>query len=302
MTFLLNYTDPFLESVSDAYPMSGAHAYSAVETLPEPYPSLDTLQDGYITDLFSGIFTDFTVDRGPQPSNALPKGFALQSSPAIQHQVGAMISLLATQYALTPQVISVSSHGFPMELARTIFTCDHLAEYVAAFFSSFHPHTPFIHRPTFDIEQASPHVLLAVSLLGSIFATPHDDALCARYFFDLAEEHVFGVLRGAIDGETYASSEIIEIVQAAVIMYSLQVNSNHEPIRHRMRVARFAEIVAAMRHLDLFRTVRASKKGMRTWEHFIADEVKIRFDNPFDALWLNANKSGLLPGCTKRAA
>lgn len=301
MTFLLNYTHPFLEAVSDAFPMSGAHAESAVEPLPGASSSFGTVQDGYIADLFSGIFSEPVLEREPQPSNPGAGALTLQSSSAAQHQVAAMVSLLVAQFALTPHVLTVASQGFPIDLARTVLAAHHVAEYVAAFFALVNPHTPFIHQPSFDIETASPVLLLALTLMGSIFATPHDDALCARFFFNLAEEHVFAVLRTVTQGEGYASSGTIEVVQAAVLMYSLQVNSNYEPIRHRMRVSRFGDLVAALRRLNLFSTVRCSSKdGLGTWKQFIADEVKIRFDEPHNMMEASADKSDLLPECSRR--
>jgi hypothetical protein len=269
MRFLLNYTNPVLESVSDAFPLSEAHAQPAAGLRgsfcnPDSY-----MHDGFMADLFAAEFQELYTYE-----DAVPSDFAATSNPQsghIQHQVEALLHLLQAQYDSAFRPYEFPTGQFPTELARAVFTSDNVIMYVSAFFSSFHPHTPFLHRPSFDIGTASVHLLLAVSLVGSIFCTPQDDALSARCFFSLGEEYVFGLLREKIIRGSHASYENIEIVQAAVLFHALQVNSNDEGARHRIRVHRFPEIVAAIRCLDLFSVTRTSHDGFGDWGQYILD-------------------------------
>jgi hypothetical protein len=276
MGFMLNYTDPRLESVSDAFSLSEAHAEPPAALRGSFCNPSTYMHDDFMADLFSGEFMELYTYEDVELSNPTPTS-DLQSSPN-QHQAEAIISVLQTQYDSMPSIVGFSPGRFPTDLAIAVFTSDNIAEYVSAFFGSFHPHTPFVHRPSFDIGTASVHLLLAVSLVGSIFCTPQDNALSARYFFGLGEEYVFGLLREKITRGSYASSESIEIVQAAVLFHALQVNSNDEGVRHRIRVHRFPEIVAAIRCLGLFGTTRTSHAGSGDWEQYVLDEVKIRYE------------------------
>jgi hypothetical protein len=284
MNFMLNYTDPFLESVSDAYALSEAHAEPIVELHGTAYKAASYSQEGCIADLFPDIFLDLYMDQDIETCDLIPTAIPPHASTSIQKPIEALISLLTAQYESRPDLLPSSTRQFPIELARAVFTSNNIVGYVSAFFSYFHPHTPFLHRPSFDAENVSSHLLLAVSLVGSIFCTPQDHALSARCFFGLGEEYVFGLLRNVITHNNRSSEESIQIVQAAVLMHALQVNSNHEGVRHRIRVTRFPEIVAAMRCLGLFGTLRTPHSSNTDWKQFITDEVKIRYDSYYARL------------------
>jgi hypothetical protein len=268
MTFMLNYTNPVLESVSDAFVLSEAHAEAAMDSRIHLGPT-GFLHDGHMADLFPGIFADQEMESIDQDVLAFP----ISSPTLMQNRVGETILLLEAQHELT----SETSSSFPLDMARSVFTCTNVVDYVAAFFHFFHPHTPFIHRLTFKIEKVSLHLLLAVVLVGSIFCTPQDNALAARFFFSLAEELVFKLLRDMITRPSCICNESVQVVQAAVLIHALKVNSNHEGVRLRVRVNRFPEIIAAMRHLGLFGVARINYEELGDWEQFVVDETRIRY-------------------------
>lgn len=277
MTFMLNYTNPVLESVSDAFVISEAHAEPSVNhfaTLDQP---VGFLHDDFMADLFSGILSDFDTDRQmecigrPQPVIMMPP------APVLEQRATALVALLRAQHDSTPTASSFPAGKFPVDLTKVVFSGNNLVEDISAFFNFFYPHTPFIHRPSFDVRKVSLHLLLTVVLVGSIFRTPQDDALYARYFFDLAEEYIFERLSEVIvHSRDSTEGDTNDIMQAAVLVHALQVNSNHGDIRLRVRVDRFPKIVAAMRRLGLFSVARTKSLDDRTWEQFIFDEVRVR--------------------------
>jgi hypothetical protein len=272
MTFMLNYTNPVLESVSDAFAISGAHAEPTTDSTTTFKPPAGFFHDEYITDLFSGIFSELEMGQETELIDQLVTTLPVLPPTCMQYRADEMIVLLKAQHDLTQD----ANGHFAMVMARSVFTSPNLVEFVSNFFHFFHPHTPFIHRPMFNMENVSIHLLLAVFLVGSIFCTPQDDALATRYFFSLAEEYVFQLLREVIMRPSSSCDANMHIVQAAVLVHALQVNSNHEGVRLRVRVNRFPEIVAAMRHLDLFRVVRMKNSELGAWEQFIMDETRIR--------------------------
>lgn len=277
MNFLLEYTNPALESVSDAFAISGAHGDSVAVLDAQLFGAANFVNDALMTDLFSDIFPqDHTEASNPLlngPSDIL--GFS--STESLQGRADELVLLLEAQYHTAPSSFPLLVQQFPTGLAKVVFTSDNITTYASAFFTFFHPHTPFLHRPSVDLGTIPLYLLLAISLLGSVFATPTDDALSARCFFSLGEEHIFGLLQQLIDRETTSSDDEVSLVQAAVLMHALQVNSNHDGVRHRIRVHRFPDIVAAVRKLGLFDMTCSRLGDQSRWEDYMYDEVKIRY-------------------------
>ena len=241
-------------------------------------------------DLFAGVYSDIYANQniGPVDATPIPVYFPLSPPTA---RIETLLSLLATQYASNPDAFALPADHLQTNLARAVFTGHNILQYVTAFFTYFHPHTPFIHRPSFNIETVSMPLLLAISLLGSVFAAPQDDALSARYFFDLGEEYVFGLMHQTSTADSYTNDGRIQILQAAVLMHGLQIDSNNDCVRLRIRTHRFPAIVAALRRLELFGTVRTPQSGIAGWDQFIADEVKIRYGIRLHDIFVNTSDS-----------
>ena len=276
ITFLRNYTDPLLGSVSDAFDLSAAHT----EPFEEPGESLKSasyMYDDYMEDLFSGVFSDLYTNENAGPIDSTPAPIPLLSSPLIDNRTEGILSLLAGQYKSNPNIFGFPKDHFPVALARAVFNGNNIAKCVTAFSTVCHLYAPFIHRPSFDIEKVSLPLLIATTLLGSIYAAPQDDALSARYFFDLGEDYVFSLLHQVSTASHRLNDENIQIVQAAVLMHALQMDPNNDGVRSRIRAHRFPAIVAAMRRLDLFGTTHIPQSEHVDWNRFIADEVKIRY-------------------------
>jgi hypothetical protein len=270
--FLLNYTNPYLDSVSDAYALSGAHAEAAVEHFEKFRRPASYLQDDCMADLFPGIFSNLYTDHGSPPE---PTSFSPACS--IGPRIEAIIQLLKTHYDSSGVLLTSTPHQFPMDKARSVFTEANVVERVSAFFSCFHPHVPFIHRSSFNIETIPLHLLLTVSLIGSVFSTSQDDTLPSRFFFDLGEEYVFKLLREVMTGSKRSENDV-KVLQSAVLVHALQMNSNDESVRHRMRTTRFPEIVASMRRLSLAGAIRTTRCDAVDWKRFIEEESRIRYD------------------------
>lgn len=279
MTFMLNYTNPVLDLVSDAFAISEAHAEPPVNAAVDFEMAAGFLHDDdFMADLFSGIFAHFDVSQNIENTDEFLPEFSV-SSVLVEHRAVELIALLRAQYESMQgksESPFATSEGL-IDTASAVFTAHRLTVFIAAFFQFFHPHTPFIHRATFDVNKVSGSLLLGVVLVGSIFCAPQDAALSARHFFGLAEEHVCKLLRKvAAQADYLKDDEAVEIVQSAVLVHALQVNSNHDGARRRVRVNCFSEIVAAMRHLGLFSSGRKNGPPECSWVDFIDDEVKIR--------------------------
>ncbi|KAH7414562.1 hypothetical protein DE146DRAFT_640672 [Phaeosphaeria sp. MPI-PUGE-AT-0046c] len=276
MTFLLNYTNPALESVSDAFAISGAHAKSADILDGQLFGNSGYMNDGLMDDLFSDIFPNANPEPVTLAHDEPAIVMAFPSTDPLHHRTDELVSLLQCQYKATPSALSLLVNQFPADLAKAVFSSDNITAYASAFFTYFQPHTPFIHRPSVDLQTVSSHLLLTITLLGSVFAVPTDDALAARCFFGLAEEYIFVLLRERIIRDVVSSDDSIGLIQAAVLIHALQVNSNHEGVRHRIRVHRFPEIMAAVRKLGLFGMICTKSYTHGSWQDYVHDEIKIR--------------------------
>jgi hypothetical protein len=279
MTFMLNYTNPVLDLVSDAFAISEAHAEPPINPADVvELPAGFLHDDDFMADLFSGIFADFDVSPNSDITQKTLPEFSV-SSVLVEHRAAELIALLRAQHESmqTKSESPFTTSEAMMDLANVVFTSHNLTGFITAFFQFFHPHTPFIHRATFDVNKVSAFLLLGVVLVGSIFCAPQDAALSARYFFGLAEEHVCQLLRQvAAQSDRFKDGEAIDVIQSAVLVHALQVNSNHDGNRRRVRVNCFSEIVAAMRYLGLFSSGHEKGRDECGWEDSVNEEVKIR--------------------------
>jgi hypothetical protein len=274
---LRNYTDPSLDAVRDAFVLSEAHAEQPVAEpleLPDGYcEPVSYINDDFMDSLFSGVFLDFPMDHDAEMPDTVPTMAVSIPFPQMHHRTEELVRLLECQHKAL-HTLPLSNERAPIDLFRAVLSSDNVAKYVSAFFRYFHPHTPFIHQASFDVETVSSQLLLAVSLVGSGFLAPQDHALSARGFFGLAEEYVFGLLRQMGTQRSMSAGDILSTVQAALLIHALQMDSNNAAVRLRMRVNRFPAILASMRSLGWLGATRAR---LEDCEQFIFDEQKIRY-------------------------
>jgi hypothetical protein len=278
--FLLSYTDPSLEATTDAFAAVGAHAEAAVG-LPESNPDSSgshPMFEGVFEGSFAGIFSEVPVDPNGMSHYSSSLGTSPDQMILLQSRTEKLIHQLQVQYERGVDLAKVSQPPFPVHLARTVFTAGNLLEYVSAYFDYAHPHFPFLHRPTFDIQDVSLPLLLAVFLNGSSQYIPQDDALSARQFFALSEEYIFQLLHARVIDYSQENMYAIETLQAALLMVSLQSCFNDPMIRYRIRVNRHPAMVASVRSLSLADTKRTKSADAINWELFVIEETRVRYD------------------------
>lgn len=167
---------------------------------------------------------------------------------------------------------------FDIAMAKSVFTAHNASEILLAYFHYCHGYMPFIHRPTFVVDQVSLPLLLALIMAGSFFSPPKDHALSARNFLRTAEELIFSQesLRNYV--EIPASSltlHDIQALQAALAIIMVQGEMNDCSTRRRIRLKRFPVVVGAVRAWGLTR-IRHPDAGQQ-WVDYAAEEVRIRY-------------------------
>ncbi|KAH6949694.1 hypothetical protein BKA56DRAFT_506757 [Ilyonectria sp. MPI-CAGE-AT-0026] len=203
-----------------------------------------------------------------------------------------IIQLSNTHQAMTRSGI-IDEGDFNAPLAQTVFTAENLEHFVWGYFRHLHQYHAILHPPTFNCEEASLPLILAVFLFGSLYSAPIDDAISARGFFEVAEEFIFNHpdMQGFLlsFGENGASTADIQILQAALTISVLQNSKNDRRVRRRIQTERYPRLHAAIRVSGVLRAKHSrpvSEYTASTWEEFINEELRIRL-----AHWTQLNNT-----------
>ncbi|KAI8689152.1 hypothetical protein NCS55_00171400 [Fusarium keratoplasticum] len=179
---------------------------------------------------------------------------------------------------------------------RGFFSPDHFQNTLDAYIRRRHYYATFIHWPTFSPDKVMPHLLLAVSLVGTSYLhyrVGSTFALSAA-LLELSEMYIFDELQKMVDSSTdlTTSSQGVEICQAAVLIVSLQ--STHQGgARERTATLRSPVIAAMIRRGRLVGFRHDVPPSKATWAQFIEHETRIRL-----VTWAFINDSLLTLFCS----
>ncbi|EEU36319.1 uncharacterized protein NECHADRAFT_86952 [Fusarium vanettenii 77-13-4] len=166
-----------------------------------------------------------------------------------------------------------------------IMTLDNAQKALHAFFRRLYPYHAGIHQPSFNIDQASPHLLLAIIVAGSIYTLPRELRLVAFSCLDTLEHVVFESreLEMLITGGSgaHVSDMQLDLVNAAVIAVYLQLGMRGKLKFWRTWNIYFPMVLAAARSLSLFSTRKAgiescSPSFFASWDLWVKTERMIR--------------------------
>lgn len=171
--------------------------------------------------------------------------------------------------------------------ARRVFTAANLTRFTSAYFNRVHTFSPVVYRPTFEIEKASVPLILAMFIVGAMHSAPQDQVLLARQYATMIEEYIFSheVFSSPLpEVSAGLEDERLEILQAAMLVYLLQLHNNNEPTRERIRNQRHPCLIAKMRAFGFPAVRHEEPTGSTTLpslKTFVNNEVKIRYGNFF---------------------
>lgn len=112
-----------------------------------------------------------------------------------------------------------------------MFRPPQIRRFLALFWTSWYQNGPILHRPSFEIHQASIGLLVVMILIGASISSEEADCLNARVWYDIAEEIVFEnkLLYDSSDPSPHFSDkatpltrERLSAVQAAYYVCNLQ--------------------------------------------------------------------------------
>ncbi|RAL12717.1 uncharacterized protein BO97DRAFT_344271 [Aspergillus homomorphus CBS 101889] len=129
-----------------------------------------------------------------------------------------------------------------------------LTRYLTSFFDGFHTHLPFIHAPTFRINEHAPELVLAFMTLGAQYRFEHRNA---ERLFHASKEIVF--CRLSKESHAMPYNTIIQIPLNHIRDPSLPSQTSS------LSPAEFAAGMSAWRQIENIRTL-LSLMGYSTWE------------------------------------
>lgn len=165
--------------------------------------------------------------------------------------------------------------SFDLGTATSVFSAENLCIFAATYFRVSHLDLPIVHRPSFGTDRTTKPLLLAVGLSGCLRSPPSDDVLAARNFLSLGEEYVFRCLVRLIPPSTTPefTHELIETLQAALMVSCIQFFRNDVATRRKSRAHRLPVLVSAMRCLELAQT---RHEPIFDFDSFVRNESRIR--------------------------
>lgn len=231
---------------------------------------------------FSETLADAFMDYGIQFDLSCSEASSSSTDEAHAGRVAAIIDELDVFHASLEnnnQLQSEEDH-FDVAMAHEILSPATLRTQLESYFRYTDLYIPTIHRPTFDIENAPPVLLLALFLCGSLYTG--DKNRDYQGLRNLAEEYAFIQLklvmdRAAVGGATM-TKEVADALRAAALIHNLQWVVQSASSRKRNRSVRLPALISAVRTLGYTR-LRHAEQNPRTeldWRSFIELETCIR--------------------------
>ncbi|KAJ5983198.1 hypothetical protein N7481_005297 [Penicillium waksmanii] len=183
-------------------------------------------------------------------------------------------------------VITVEWTPIINQLCKDFFQPSNMRRFLEYFWSLWYPHCPIVHKPLFDPFSASPGLLCVMVIIGACLSPDENDNQASRKWLDSVEELIFCQVYFRSDRELLMDQpgqrkEIVQCMQAAYLVSSLQKREGSVEAQARIRRHRHASMVtlarhigprkASHRHLDMSHTSSNS-----WWEQFAEEEELIR--------------------------
>lgn len=290
LSFLLTTTDPGSKSLMKAItaePLYKEHisrrADLAASHPPSPYQILDDFMG--FPDPFLGDHTGLSGgELGLSgfdlclPSIGMDWSSLEARSEKLQNRLSFLIEELHSLHS------SLSPHHprqipFDIDLAREIFVVENLLTFTSTYFKYVQPEVPILHQPSFDLETVSLELMLVVFIYGSMHVAITDETISARCFSDITEEYVYRQLEVQMaQVEAHGDAGALhEVLQAALMVHSLQYFINDTSAHERDRTKRLPALISALRKLRFTKTKQIPHHDLvDNWEPFIIRETRIR--------------------------
>lgn len=206
--------------------------------------------------------------------------------PAVFNVLETKMELAANQLSALHELLLVSSPSYSndisTELLKSHLSARNAIVFSVVFFQQSHRYISLVHRPSFGSPETSVTLLLAVAFAGATRSPPRKEVLFIHSLARLLEEYIFQHLDQHMLGFHTAgpSRELIETLQAAILIHLIQFMRQAGETRERLRTVRLPKLVSASRRLQLFATKHMPSVD---WLKFVETESHIRYFTPTHA-------------------
>ncbi|KAK7713823.1 hypothetical protein SLS57_007328 [Botryosphaeria dothidea] len=296
ISFLLSFTNPHndtcsevlvAQNLSESLTNQPATSYAAQPDYfsTEDHGSLSGAHSISYSELLSSLFLEIWDEGGAKDANQWhPQSGTEPDVSYLACRAKEIVRELSSLYKKLRPSDATTVPFFDATLAERVITGSNLRNFIRASFTHFFRNIAVIHLPTFDPETVALPLLLAAFMVGSVFTVPTDDALSVRQFLDIAEDYIFRVpefqalVQDGPHGTVKRYDELLEYVQAALLICSTQMSMNDRKTRRRIKTQRNPSLIAAVRAL-LSKSRNepiAPLSPDSEWQRFIATELRAR--------------------------
>lgn len=171
------------------------------------------------------------------------------------------------------------------QMCKGFFRPSNIHRFLEYFWSLWYPHCPIVHKPLFDASSVSADLLCVMILIGACLSPNENDNEISRKWLDSAEELVFRQVYLRSDRELLLDEPvqwkgIVQCIQAAYLVCSLQKREGSVEAQARIRRHRHASMVTLVRHIGprkaTHRYRELSSISESWWQQFAEEEEFIR--------------------------
>lgn len=168
-----------------------------------------------------------------------------------------MLSLKSHEIvSLIKEVVQVKSRNSAVSLVWSMvlesmcarfFSPSRLRLYIELYWAIWHPNVPFIHRPTFNMQNAKAVLLAAMAVIGACVSPEQSDYEEAKTWFNCVEEMVFQDDDFCADSEDaclFPAVARVQSLQSAYLVCLYQHWEGSEASKRRIRRFRYSTVIA----------------------------------------------------------
>lgn len=138
------------------------------------------------------------------------------------------------------------------QMCKDFFQPSNMRRFLEYFWSLWYPHCPIVHKPLFDPFLASPGLLCVMIIIGACLSPDEVDRQASKKWLDSVEEFIFCQVYFRSDRELLMDrpvqrKEIVQCMQAAYLVSSLQKREGSVEAQARIRRHRHASMVTVSR-------------------------------------------------------
>ncbi|KAH6988268.1 hypothetical protein BKA56DRAFT_728966 [Ilyonectria sp. MPI-CAGE-AT-0026] len=175
-----------------------------------------------------------------------------------------------------------------VEHIQQFFTTANLQSALSAYFHHYQPHCPILHPHSFNPQTISSKLLLALFFAGTVFSSAQVNLKLVHDNLHLAGKLVLGslafreMMTRTLRDTPEAQREYLEVLQAAVILSTLENNEGSPEAQKRVRTITYPRIALCARNLQLlsarnsFFDAEPSTAANFDWDEFLLCESRLR--------------------------